>query len=168
MATLAKPSVREAGDHIQPGLDLMTGVLNRQLFLGCLKLFVEARVPLSVLLVDLDRFAQFNYNFSHTVGDDILCRIAAILQASVHGTSSIARYGGNEFAVMLACREPREASLIAERLCTAISNYSWPTQGITVSIGVASFSGDPLTVDSLMNTALLMVEEAKAAGGNCV
>jgi len=113
-----------AGDHLQPGLDSMTGVPNRQLFLSCLKLFVEARVPLSVLLVDLDRFAQVNYHFSHAVGDDILCRIAAILQASVHGTSSIARYGGNEFAMMLACTEPHEASLIAERLRAAVAGYA--------------------------------------------
>jgi diguanylate cyclase (GGDEF)-like protein len=128
--------------------------------------------PLALLLLDIDDFKTLNDRFGHSVGDEVLRRVAYLLNDAVRETDLPARYGGEEFAV-LAPRTGREGAMaLAEKLRSAIGNAQFAAEGlehagdlrVTVSIGVAIYDGDERR---FFNDADRALYRAKAAGKDC-
>ncbi len=156
--------------------DSLTGLYNRRALDERLKTeFERARrynLDLSFLMIDVDRFKEFNDRFGHPAGDDMLRQVAGTLQNNARAPDFVARYGGEEFSVILP-NTGREAALaIAERILHLVSTLpaSTPT---TVSIGVASLPGAAPEVvrmadpQALVTAADAALYQAKKDGRNC-
>jgi len=156
--------------------DALTGIPNRRAFDQALRNEVRrctrSAVPVSVLMVDVDSFKQFNDTFGHLVGDDALCAIGRALQGQVvRAGDMLARFGGEEFSVVLPGTDRQGAMAVADRLVEAVGNThvrqaaDWQ---LTVSVGTATWNpGDaPLRPVDLMTRADRALYVAKAAGKN--
>lgn len=128
--------------------------------------------PLSLLLIDIDRFKDVNTTFGHLTGDVVLADTAALLKSSVRGSDAVFRYGGDEFVIILADTSRSGAAKVIER----IKGYllDWNRAGtldrfeLSLSIGVSEWS-DGVTLDELLDEADRQMYAAKAnravAGG---
>ena len=130
--------------------DPLTGVANRKALDRALESEIRdcmaEGTPLSVILIDVDHFKEFNDSHGHLVGDEVLKLLARLLKASVKGADTVARFGGEEFAVVLPRTGLAGALAVAERIRGDLSTRalrsaaSKTTYGaITVSIGAAQF-----------------------------
>jgi diguanylate cyclase (GGDEF)-like protein len=123
--------------------------------------------PLSLILMDLDRFKNYNDSFGHPAGDAVLKSIAGILQSTFRPTDVCARYGGEEFIILLP-NTGHEGSLAAAHRCRAsIERAPWPFRAITGSFGVATYL--PSTqYQPLIENADQALYHCKQHGRNCV
>ncbi len=132
--------------------------------------------PLSLLLVDVDRFKEYNDTYGHQAGDECLRRVAAALRETVRRPFDfVARYGGEEFAVLLPETETPGAMAVAERLRAdiqglGIEHSRAPGAGcVTVSVGVATVrADDDVTPEELLRSADEALYRAKDGGRNRV
>lgn len=152
--------------------DALTGLVNRR---GALRVLAalesQARrhiAPFSIALVDLDHFKAINDTYGHPVGDEALRAAAAVLQLPLRSSDTLARWGGEEFIVLLPHTELAAAMAIAERLRAQLAAYRVPQlPPITASLGVAQFrSGD--TTAQLVQRADAALYRAKELGRNRV
>ena len=157
--------------------DPLTGVFNRRYLDQALRAeFDRSRVggqPISVLILDLDRFKPINDTWGHRVGDHVLRQLATRLQRTVRGSDHVCRYGGDEFAVIAPASDMRSGALLADRLRAAISDTPFIAEGhaiaITCSLGVTSAPENGQTsADELLNFADRSMFTAKRRGGNVV
>ncbi len=122
--------------------DELTGVRNRRRFRQALEVAFEAgrrvSTPISLVIVDVDRFKAFNDRFGHPAGDEVLKAVAASLRDNVRASDEVARIGGEEFAILLPDTAAEPARDLAERLRLGIAGASWPLRAVTASFGVAS------------------------------
>ncbi len=142
--------------------DALTGLLNRRAMTEALERDIASarrRRPLSVALIDLDHFKDFNDRFGHQAGDRLLASAAARWTAELRPADTIARYGGEEFLVLLPGCEIETATTIADRLRGAMPEAQ------TCSIGVAQWDGQE-TATSLVARADAALYAAKDAGRN--
>jgi diguanylate cyclase (GGDEF)-like protein len=120
--------------------DGLTGLMNHRRFQEELeKTFDSAQaktVPVSVALLDVDHFKQFNDTFGHLEGDEVLRTVARILSDAIGDRGTVARYGGEEFIVLLPETNGADAISILEEAREAIASYPWTQQQVTVSVGV--------------------------------
>jgi two-component system cell cycle response regulator len=129
--------------------------------------------PLSLLLIDVDNFKGVNDTTEYAFGDEVLRRVADALKGNVRETDFAARFGGDEFCVLLPQTSPAEAVQTALRIRQRISGMS-VTKGnyqrqVTVSIGVDSYDGRAASnVDQLRRNANRALQEAKRRGKNQV
>ena len=123
--------------------------------------------PLSLLLLDVDRFKEFNDEFGHPDGDSVLRAVADILQNSVRECDMAARYGGEEFAVLLPQCDSEAALLAADRIRTLVESAVWPQRGITVSVGVGTFIERMENGAELVARADRAMYRSKQKGRNC-
>ncbi len=150
--------------------DSLTGVDNRRGF--DLKIRDEmARSnrygnALALLLVDIDHFKRFNDTHGHPAGDRALRRVAAILETSVRATDTVARLGGEEFAIILPNTTPEGAFTLAERCRLAIAQADWPGAGVTVSVGISNVEPSTETVEQILERTDQALYEAKDQGRN--
>jgi diguanylate cyclase (GGDEF)-like protein len=153
--------------------DPLTGLLNRRYFDAALThAFAAARrtgTPLSVVVLDLDRFSAVNNEFGHSVGDEVLRRVADVLRVQVREADIVARYGGEEFVIIAPGATRDQAVDVAERIRTAVSRTSSrPIDGhrvaIALSAGVASMLGDERDAEELFRAADSGLLAAKRAG----
>lgn len=122
--------------------------------------------PVSVLLIDLDRFKSVNDTWGHAAGDDVLRDTAEVLRSSVREVDLLARWGGEEFLVIAPTTGAEQATILAERVRKAVEVGS-PRHNVTVSIGAATGApGQPLV--ELLRRADTALYDAKAAGRNTV
>jgi diguanylate cyclase (GGDEF)-like protein len=123
-----------------------------------------------LLLVDVDHFKRVNDQFGHPAGDAVLRQLAQLLQANVRVTDVAARFGGEEFAVLLPeLAGPLEAVMAAEKIRTAVEAALFPEVGkVTVSLGVSLASPDDADVRPLIARADAALYEAKRGGRNAV
>ena len=158
--------------------DMLTGIANRRRFDQALQDqaadAVEEETPMSLLLLDIDHFKKFNDNFGHLMGDQVLKLIARSLTQSVKGRDLPARFGGEEFAIVLP-ETPLEAACVLAnqiRMLIARRNIVKKSTGeilckMSVSIGVGQYRpGEPL--DDLIRRADGALYAAKDAGRNRV
>ena len=161
-------------------VDGLTGIANRRRFDETLDIEMRrcqrAEQPISLLLLDIDHFKQYNDHFGHGMGDLCLTQVAASLSHSVaRAADLVARYGGEEFAVILPQTDCEGAAQIADRLREHILQLKIPhapTTGkdfVTVSIGVACLSPIATTPPGeLVDSADKKLYAAKHAGRNQV
>lgn len=148
--------------------DALTGVGNRAAFDQTLEREeTHARAQqssLSLLMIDIDHFKEVNDTYGHAVGDAVLREVAQRLQHALRTEDLLCRYGGEEFAVILAHADPAETYLIAERLRTAVGSGPIDPMGatVTVSIGIACL--DHTAPTDLVVQADANLYKAKANG----
>lgn len=154
--------------------DHSTGLLNRR----SLNLKFEKEIQrskrykrsLSVLMGDLDGFKAYNDSLGHLMGDKLLKSISENLLNTVRSIDVIARYGGDEFVIILPETDKRVAVSIAERLRKNIEALDVKTEAapLTMTLGVASYPEDGNTLEALIEKADVALYSAKSRGGNRV
>lgn len=128
--------------------------------------------PLSLIMLDIDLFKQYNDLNGHLAGDEALRLIAALLRNSTRGVDIVARYGGDEFGIILPETDLQQAWVQAERIRFAmerdVSGEQRASGGerLTASLGVACFGPDMRQVEDLVRAADQALYRSKAAGGN--
>src|SRR5688500_11502689 len=155
--------------------DALTGVYNRRHFGRVLdQLFAEAQrydKDLAAVMIDLDGYKQFNDTFGHQVGDQLLVVAGKVITANMRRMDIAARYGGDEFVLLLPQADCEEASKAATRIREEFYQSSAGLlkrkEGVTMSIGVASLklcaAANP---DQLVNHADQALYKSKAHGRN--
>lgn len=156
--------------------DSLTGLFNTRHLRERLPAEIERGVrygrPLSVMVLDCDRFKAINDQYGHLEGDQVLQALAAVIRSGLRRTDSAYRYGGEEFVVLLPETELTAARVLAERLrltfaAQAIRTAAGEEMRCTVSIGVADYhQGDNET--TLIRRADAATYAAKERGRNCV
>jgi diguanylate cyclase (GGDEF)-like protein len=124
--------------------------------------------PFTVIMADVDHFKQYNDDFGHPEGDQVLKLVAAILKDSTRTVDCVARYGGEEFSVVLPETDMGGALEVAERIRARIEAADFPNRRITVSIGVAEFPRDAATTNKIIVVADEALYVAKRQGRNQV
>lgn len=123
---------------------------------------------LVLLLIDVDRFKDYNDSFGHLAGDQALREIAKVLRGAVREGDLVARYGGEEFAVLLPLADAAEGRRIAEQIRTGTETHTFPHRSVTVSIGGAALRGGGEDITSVVNHADMALYTAKRDGRNRV
>jgi diguanylate cyclase (GGDEF)-like protein len=159
-------------------VDGLTGVANRRCFDERFLLeWTRAQrqfEPLSLILIDVDYFKQYNDNYGHLIGDQCLKRVAEALKLCVkRSTELVARYGGEEFCILLPDTDVQGALTVAERIRAHIENLAMPHEAsqcaniVTVSCGVAAMTPTAENESAmLISAADEAVYQAKANGRN--
>ena len=150
--------------------DQLTGLPNRRLFLDRLDQALlrgeRTGTTSAVLLADIDRFKVFNDNLGQQAGDELIQEIARRIGLVVGPSDTIARFGGDEFTVLVEA-DPARARMIAARIVDQLSVPVRLSEGrevvASVSIGIASTAGSP-TADDVLHDADVAMSQAKAAG----
>ncbi len=119
------------------------------------------RLPLSLVMLDVDHFKDYNDAFGHPAGDSVLRQVALLLQAGVRDHDIVARYGGEEFAVLLPATAQGEALVVAHRLRESVASFAWAGRPVQVSVGVSTY--DPAASPPLAQAPGELVDEADAA-----
>jgi|GEM_PF-1771629 len=161
--------------------DALTGIYNRrrlfQLAQREFELAERHRLPLSIILFDVDHFKNFNDNYGHDIGDEVLIQAVHCARAQLRSGDIIGRYGGEEFVVALPMTNIQNAEQVAERIRSAIEALRVPTAKgnlhITISAGVTEMlniqhNGSKQTLDNLVRNADEAMYQSKRAGRNCV
>lgn len=128
--------------------DGLTGLLNHKTFLDRLdqefKRASRYQSPLSILMIDLDGFKEINDTYGHIKGDEVLKEIGAVLKASVRAADIVARYGGDEFSIILPETTKQEAYAVAEKLRRAVHEKVFDFNGkeirLSISAGISNYS----------------------------
>lgn len=149
--------------------DPLTGLHNRR-FLARARSRTHHET-VSFAAADIDFFKSINDRFGHTVGDQVLVRVAELLVSHLRVQDVVVRTGGEEFALLMPGAEPAEAAAACERLRTVIADADWeaiaPGLAVTASFGVA-FAPAGSDLSGLEEAADERLYEAKRAGRNCV
>ena len=159
--------------------DELTNIPNRRYFQGVLRReFAHAQrfnSPFSVILVDIDHFKHYNDTFGHLNGDLTLTRVATILMQNTRGIDLVARFGGEEFIILLSNTDKEGAYLVAEKLRNAVAAEEFllaensgemTPQKVSISLGIAAYPIDSNGLETLVEKADRALYAAKAAGRN--
>jgi diguanylate cyclase (GGDEF)-like protein len=120
----------------------------------------------AVLMADVDHFKQYNDEFGHPAGDDVLKRVADLLRESVRDIDCVARYGGEEFAVVLPEMNADDACEVAQQIGHRVATQHFPGRAVTLSIGVAGFPQDADLPHAVIAAADRALYQAKREGRN--
>jgi diguanylate cyclase (GGDEF)-like protein/PAS domain S-box-containing protein len=156
--------------------DDLTGIYNHRFFVEQLTLEVERQkrypTPLSLLMIDIDYFKNYNDTNGHLAGDQVLKAISILIQRGVRQTDIVARYGGEEFSAILINAGREKAQEIAERVRRNVADTRFPNDSgqpnnhLTVSVGVATFSSSISSLTDLIREADHALYRAKKRGRN--
>jgi diguanylate cyclase (GGDEF)-like protein len=152
--------------------DALTGLPNRRLLVDELRRAIKRsrrlRSPLAVAFLDLEHLERLNERLGHAAGDEVLRRVAEVLARQVRGSDVAARFGGDEFAVLLDRCSEGSARIAAERLLEQVQNSLAETSGgaVAVSIGVACFDTPPDAPEVVLDHADAAMYCAKSRGTN--
>jgi diguanylate cyclase (GGDEF)-like protein len=123
--------------------DGLTGLKNHRAFKERLEEEIRRAArygtPLSLFLLDVDKFKEYNDSFGHPAGDEVLRLLGGVLQEVARTSDMAARYGGEEFAVLLPNAPADMAQAVAERFRASIEESLWPFRPVTASFGVSTF-----------------------------
>ena len=160
--------------------DPLKGLYNRRYAQSHINLLLEdARSnggSVTALMVDIDHFKSINDAHGHFVGDQVICSVAHTLKSAIRASDLVARFGGEEFVVILPNISPKDANTLAQRLRRKVSEITTDATpiAITISIGISRFDTAELfesaleNYDQLLKKADQALYHAKRAGRNCV
>lgn len=158
--------------------DSLTGLYNKGFFSEVYpreyRRAIREGKPLSILMLDIDQFKEYNDTYGHLAGDDCIVRVSGILEAQVNRPMDlVARYGGEEFVILLPDSDMRGAETVGRRLLEAVAGERMPhcnssvCEWITVSIGIRTFLPDEETdFKALLDQADQALYQAKERGKN--
>ncbi|HLY23741.1 MAG TPA: sensor domain-containing diguanylate cyclase [bacterium] len=160
----------------QAATDGLTGLANRRTLRRALERELarsrRSGHPVSVVFVEIDAFKKINDQFGHLHGDEVLRAVAAVLRGSCREMDLAARFGGDEFVLLLPEAGKRNAALVAERVRQAMTDIENQLTRVTASFGVATCSNSGVAADALADALLEAADramyQAKRAGGNRV
>ncbi|MFH2134376.1 MAG: diguanylate cyclase [Pseudomonadota bacterium] len=159
-------------------MDALTEVPNRRAFEQARttewRRCQRENLPVSIIMIDVDRFKQYNDNYGHGAGDECLSRIAKAISGCVHRPGDmLTRYGGEEFAAIMSGTHSAGAMQMAQQFHTAVADigisheHSKVAPHVTLSIGVATTDNPhAVTAEQLLEAADRMLYEAKQSGRN--
>jgi len=156
--------------------DELTNVLNRRGFdevaareFGASKRYSR---PLSLIMLDIDRFKAINDVYGHPIGDEILIEIAARARTKIRETDYISRYGGEEFLILLTEQKPDNAKTVAERIRKSVAEEPFNTSvgkiTVTISIGVTGANSQISSISMMIKTVDKALYKSKENGRNRV
>jgi diguanylate cyclase (GGDEF)-like protein/PAS domain S-box-containing protein len=159
--------------------DDLTGLKNRRVLIeqleSLLGIALRTHRPISLLLIDVDHFKDYNDSYGHLEGDRVLETLGSLLLKTARRSDSAARYGGEEFAILLPDNDPGSAVTFGERLRSLIEEYPWPHRDVTVSMGIGTLQfraeetwEETDWVAALISLADRALYESKRAGRNRV
>lgn len=154
--------------------DYLTGLYNQRAFHKMLEeSFQSAQAAeesgtLSLMMLDIDHFKQYNDTYGHPAGDEVLETIGRLLRNGTRRSDFAARNGGEEFAILLPYTGAEEAMKAAEGIRAMIESQPWPLRPITTSIGVATMRPEMASCDALTCAADLALYTSKRNGRNLV
>ncbi|BAU23791.1 hypothetical protein THC_1426 [Caldimicrobium thiodismutans] len=157
--------------------DPLLGIYNRRFLIEMLKKEEKKAKrtgkPFSIILADLDHFKKINDTYGHFVGDRILKEFSDLVGSLIRGMDYFARFGGEEFLIMLPEISKDSAVLVAERIRKALEKHEiliseGQTIKLTASFGVAEYPADALNYEGLIKKADTRLYQAKAEGRNRV
>jgi len=156
--------------------DGLTNIYNRRYFEEQFYLELERvkryRKPLSLLMLDVDYFKNYNDMNGHLKGDEVLIRVAQLIKNALRATDFIARYGGEEFIVLLSEADIDQAMIVADKIRSRIeqekfdNQKSQPNGNLTVSIGVAQLTPEIQRFEEIIKLADDALYRAKETGKN--
>jgi diguanylate cyclase (GGDEF)-like protein/PAS domain S-box-containing protein len=155
--------------------DVLTGLANRSVFVEALARAIAqaktAKKGFGVIYLDLDRFKDVNDSLGHPVGDELLQAVAERLRSTMRDGDTIARFGGDEFAVIVSgVSQPADAALVADRLSAALAKpFSIRGNDIRsgASFGIDIYGPDSAEAETLLSHADVALYQAKAEGRGC-
>lgn len=132
----------------------------------------ETKKGTCLMLMDIDHFKRVNDRRGHATGDRILCEIAAVTRRHLRASDHLGRWGGEEFVILCATKQPEDSHLLAEKVRQAVDDEIYEQQDgdqlrVTVSIGVTNIHPHD-TFDGALRRADRALYQAKASGRNCV
>jgi diguanylate cyclase (GGDEF)-like protein len=149
---------RAAEDQLRhlAATDALTGLANYRRLSEALESEIKrsdrTKRAFAVLVFDLDGMKQINDRHGHLAGNRALCRLADILRFSCRSIDTAARYGGDEFAIVLPETGANDSGLVGRRICERLANdHEEPL--LTVSVGIAVYPEDGTTIETLLQTA---------------
>jgi diguanylate cyclase (GGDEF)-like protein len=154
--------------------DPLTGIWNRRTFFELGEREAERahrfKRPLGAIMFDVDFFKATNDKYGHAAGDEVLTGIVDRCRASIRRVDLLARYGGDEFAVLLPEADEHLAAEVANRIRSAVSGFPIRTNAgpilVSLSMGIAQFTEDTPDLVSLLNKADRALYQAKQSGRN--
>lgn len=153
-------------------LDPLTGLYNRgalfDFFARELKNAERMHRPCAVALIDVDGLKTYNDAYGHAAGDELLVALSRVFRVGHRSDEIIARYGGDEFAILLPETAVAGAMACAERVRKTVEQFPFKNALVTVSIGVAVYPEDGLTPQALLTSADHRLYRGKRAGRNLV
>ena len=156
--------------------DPLTGMLNRRAFrvfgVDAMNYFRRHRRDLGILVIDIDYFKRVNDTYGHSVGDDVIQAIGRIVQQEARTIDKVARFGGEEFVVLMRETEREGPAILADRIREKIASQliSHPGHGtihVTVSIGASMAMTSDRDIEDVIERADRALYEAKRRGRNC-
>ena len=153
-------------------LDALTGALNKGAFNEIIGFKImeskHFKMPLSLVIFDIDHFKKINDTYGHPVGDKVLSEFATVIRKNIRKSEIFVRWGGEEFIILLQNTTLYNATMVAEKLRKAIENHLFPEVGkVTASFGVTSLKNDD-TIESFIKRADQALYNAKENGRNRV
>ena len=150
--------------------DELTGIANRRALLRTGEQLVKSGRPMTVVLLDLEKFKHINDTLGHFAGDRVLHQVAAVLKANSRLGDVIGRYGGDEFVLLLPDTSVQNARMMARRIVSAIRQPMWNLSAQPVRIGaqtgIAAFPGEGSTLNELLAVCDKRLYRAKRARGS--
>ena len=152
--------------------DPLTGIYNRAKFdeelKRCKTYSRRYDAPLSLIIFDFDNFKDINDTFGHPVGDRVMVDMVAIINEKIRGTDIFARWGGEEFIILLPNTAHKDAADLAERLRVETDRHEFDTAGrVTCSFGVVELTRDE-NAENMIDRADKLLYQAKNSGRNRV
>ena len=155
--------------HNDSHTDAMTGLLNRRGMTAVLNSYQHDRISFSAIALDIDFFKRVNDTHGHDVGDEVIKKLAQLMQSQARQEDQLSRCGGEEFMIFLPNTQQDTAFTVAERLRELIAHTQIPIVGyITVSFGVAYWPGTDalLSIEDTLKRADQALYQAKQTGRN--
>lgn len=173
LITLIIDQLRHAADNQRElaRTDPLTGIANRRAFFELANRELQKarryRVPLSIIYLDVDNFKQINDHLGHRVGDNLLRSTAKAIADNIRAVDLIARFGGDEFCVLLPDTGKVAALLVAQKLrkklLEIMDDSDWP---VTFSLGIVTYIDLHNSIDKMVNEADFQMYSAKKNGKN--
>ncbi|WP_457105958.1 diguanylate cyclase [Methylobacterium sp. P5_C11] len=156
--------------------DALTGLLNRRAFLplanDAMSYFRRYKRSICILMIDIDHFKRVNDLYGHAAGDEVIRQVGRIISDAIRTTDKVARFGGEEFVVLLRETDLKGAAVFADRIRQTVATTVFEPEGpclrATISIGMAEAEFTDVDVDHTIERADRALYAAKSGGRNCV